>query len=118
MQNCKIKWEVEFLQLGILTISPVSSSMGKKKILRKKKKIESHGLELAMFHSLVLKINAIDGKKWAKFVAMQRNSATLIYDLNTIKRAVESYLKKIAQPFKAVQFYKSQKKKKKNRKRL
>jgi len=71
-----------------------------------------------MFHSLVLKINAIDGKKWAKFVAMQRNSATLIYDLNTIKRAVESYLKKIAQPFKAVQFYKSQKKKKKNRKRL
>ena len=35
---------------------------------------------------------------------MQRNSATLIYDLNTMKGSAESYLKKIAQPFKTVQF--------------
>jgi len=36
---------------------------------------------------------------------MQQNSATLIYDLkNTIKGTVESYLKKLAQPFKTVQF--------------
>ena len=33
---------------------------------------------------LVFEIDAIDGKKWVKFVAMQQNSATLIYDLNTI----------------------------------
>ena len=32
---------------------------------------------------------------------MQLNSATLIYDLNTIEGTVESYLKK--QPFKTVQ---------------
>ena len=36
---------------------------------------------------------AIDGKKWVKFVAMQQNSATLIYDLNTMKGTVGSYLK-------------------------
>jgi len=35
---------------------------------------------------------------------MQQDSATLIYDLNTMKGTVESYLKKIAQPFKTVQF--------------
>ena len=29
---------------------------------------------------LVFKINAIDGKKWVKFVATQQNNATLIYD--------------------------------------
>jgi len=37
-------------------------------------------------------------------VAMQQNSATLIYDLNTMKGTVESNLKKIPQPFKTVQF--------------
>jgi len=56
------------------------------------------------FPGLVFKIDAIDGKKWVKFVAMQQDSATLIYDLNITKGAVESYLKKIAQPFKTVQF--------------
>ena len=34
---------------------------------------------------LVFKIDVIDGKKWASFVAMQQNSATLIFDLNTMK---------------------------------
>ena len=53
---------------------------------------------------LVFKINAIDGKKWVKFVAMQQNSAPLVYDLNTMKSRVESYLKKIAHPFKTVRF--------------
>ena len=54
---------------------------------------------------LEFKIDAIDARKWVKFVAMQQNSATLIYDLNTMKGTVESYLKnKIAQTFKTVQF--------------
>jgi len=53
---------------------------------------------------LVFKLDAIDGKKWVKFAAMQQKSATLINDLNTMKCRVESYLKKIAQPFKTVQF--------------
>jgi len=35
---------------------------------------------------------------------MQQNWATLIYDLNTMKGTVESYLKELAQPFKTVQF--------------
>ena len=35
---------------------------------------------------------------------MQQDSATLIYDLNTMKVTVESYLKTIAQPFKTEQF--------------
>jgi len=35
---------------------------------------------------------------------MQQKSATLTYDLNTMKGAVESYLKIIAQSFKTVQF--------------
>ena len=35
---------------------------------------------------------------------MQQNSATLIYDLNTMKGTTESYLKKIAQLFQTVQF--------------
>ena len=48
----------------------------------------------------VFKIDAINGKKWVKFVAMQQDSATLIYDLNAMKGTVESYLKKIDQPFK------------------
>ena len=34
---------------------------------------------------LVFKINASDGKRWVRFVAMQQDSATLIYDLNTMK---------------------------------
>ena len=48
--------------------------------------------------------DAIDGKKWVRFVAMQQNSATLIYDLDTMKGTLESYLKEIAQPFKTVHF--------------
>ena len=47
---------------------------------------------------------AIDGKKLVKFVAMQQNSETLIYDLNTMKGILENYLKKIAQSFQTVQF--------------
>jgi len=43
---------------------------------------------------LVFKIGAIDGKKRVKIVAMQQNSATLIYDLNTMKGTVESYLQR------------------------
>ena len=43
---------------------------------------------------LVCKIDLIDSKHWIKFVAVQQNSATLIYDLNTMKDTVESYLKK------------------------
>ena len=35
-------------------------------------------------------LNAIDGKKWVKFVVMRQNSATKIYDLNTIKSAAGS----------------------------
>jgi len=53
---------------------------------------------------LVFKIDATDGKKWVKFVAMQQDCATLIYDLNTIKGTTKSYLKKLAQPFKTKQF--------------
>jgi len=48
--------------------------------------------------------DAIDGKKWVKVVAMPQNSATLIYDLNTMKGPVESYLKRIAEPFKRTHF--------------
>jgi len=53
---------------------------------------------------LVFKIEAIDGKEWVKFVAMQQDHATLIFDLKTMKGRVESYLKKIAQPFKTQKF--------------
>ena len=42
---------------------------------------------------LVFKIDAIDGKKWVRFVFKQQYSATLIYDLNAMKGTVESYLK-------------------------
>ena len=35
---------------------------------------------------------------------MEQDRATLIYDLNAIKGTAESYLKKIAQPFKTEQF--------------
>ena len=45
----------------------------------------------------------IDDKKWVKFVAMQQDCAILIYDVNTMKGTVESYLKTIAQQFKTVQ---------------
>ena len=37
-------------------------------------------------------MDAIDGKKYVKFVAMQQNSATLIYDLNTMKGKVVRWL--------------------------
>ena len=74
-------------------IFPVSSFECKKNIFSKK-----YGVT-----GLVFKIDAIDGKKWVKFVAMQQDCATLIYDLNTIKGTAESYLKKIAQPFKTEQ---------------
>ena len=46
---------------------------------------------------LFLKIDAIDVKKWVKFVAMQQNIATLNYDFYTIKGKVESCLKRIEQ---------------------
>ena len=75
-------------------IFPVSSFVCNKKIFIKK-----YGVT-----GLVFKVDAIDGKKWVKFVAMQQDRATLIYDLNTIKGTAESYLKKIAQPFKTEQF--------------
>ena len=39
---------------------------------------------------LVFKIDATDGKKWVKSVAMQQSSATLIYVLKTMIGAVES----------------------------
>ena len=44
---------------------------------------------------LVFEIDAINSKKWVKFVAMQQDSATLIHDLNAMKGTMESYLKKI-----------------------
>ena len=75
-------------------IFPVSSSVFNKKDLYKKCGVTS----------LVIKLDAIDGKKWVRFVAMQQDSATLIYGLNKMKGTVESFLKKIAQPFKTVQF--------------
>jgi len=40
---------------------------------------------------------------WVRFVAMQQQSATLIYDLNTMKGTVESYCKVTPQPFKTIQ---------------
>ena len=43
---------------------------------------------------MVFKIDVIDSKKWVKLVVMQKESATLIYDLHKMKGAVESYLKK------------------------
>ena len=61
---------------------PVFSSKRNKKIL-----INKYGVT-----GLVFKIYAIDGKKWVSFVAMEQNSATLIYDLNTMKGTTESYL--------------------------
>ena len=68
-------------------IFPVFSSL-----CNKKEFIKKYG-----FTGLVFKIHvaAIHGKKWVKFVAMQQISATLIYDSNTTKGTVESYLKKL-----------------------
>ena len=63
----------------------VSSSVCNKKIFIKKK----NGVT-----GLVFKIDAINGKKWVKFVAMQQDSAILIYDLNAMKGTMKSYLKK------------------------
>ena len=68
----------------IFLIVPVSFSMGNKKIFRKK-----YGVT-----NLVFKIDAVDSKKWVKFIAMQQRSATLIYHLNTMKRTLESDFKK------------------------
>ena len=67
---------------------PFSSSLANKKIFRTKKHVIA---------DLDCKIDANDGKKWVKFVAMQKNNATLINDLNTMRGTVESYLKTIAQ---------------------
>jgi len=67
----------------IFIILLVSFSVCNKKIFIKKK----YGVP-----GLVFKIHTIDGKKWVKFVAMQQDNATLIYDLNTKKGTVESYL--------------------------
>ena len=55
-------------------IFPVSSSLCNKK---KKIFIKKYGVT-----GLVFKIDAVDDKKWVKFVAMQQNSATLIYEHN------------------------------------
>ena len=64
--------------------------MGNKKSFRKR-----YGLT-----GLIIKIDAVVRKKWVMFFAMQQNSATLIYDLNTLKG---TWKKKMAQPFKIVQ---------------
>ena len=63
----------------LFLVFPVSSSLCNKKIFIKK--IRGHCLW-----------NGIAGKKWVRFVAKQQDSATLIYDLNTKKGTVESYL--------------------------
>ena len=39
--------------------------------------------------SVVFEIDVIDGKKWVKFVAMQQDSATLIYDLHTMEGTMD-----------------------------
>ena len=38
-------------------------------------------------------MDATDGKKWVRFVAMQQKNTTLIYDLDTMKGTVESAAK-------------------------
>ena len=88
VQNCEKKWGVEFssLEISILfliyakstpecfLIFLVSSSVCDRKIFIKKYWVAS----------LVCKaLDAVDGKKWVTFVAMQQDSATLIYDLRT-----------------------------------
>ena len=49
---------------------------------------------------MLIIIIIINGKKWVKFVAMQQDSATVIYDLNAMKGTMESHLKKREQAFK------------------
>ena len=66
-------------------IFPVSSSVCNKRIFIKK---------IWTVTGLVFKTDAINGKKWVKFIAMQQDSATLIHDLNAMKGTMESYLKK------------------------
>ena len=83
------------ISTAIIKSFPVSSSMGKKKIFGKR-----YGVT-----DLLFKIEASDGKKCVKFVAVQQKSATLIYDLNIMKGTVESYHKRIVQPFRTVQFH-------------
>ena len=43
-------------------------------------------------------------KIWGHRLSLQQDNATLIYDLNAMKGTVESYLKKIEQPFKTEHF--------------
>ena len=72
---------VQNLLHGIFHDFPVSSSVGNKKIFWTK-----YGHQLSFYiwvTRLVFKIDAIDGKKWVKFVGMQLNAAAFIYDLNT-----------------------------------
>ena len=58
---------------------------------------------------LVFKIDAIDGKKWVKFVVTEQYNLNLD-DLNTTKGTMDRYLKKIAQSLKTVQYsYKPEK---------
>jgi len=52
---------------------------------------------------LVFKMDATDGKKWVRFVAMQQKNTTLIYDLNTMKGTVESYLNYVQKNCTAIQ---------------
>ena len=49
---------------------------------------------------LVFNIDDGNGKKWVKFVAMQQDRSTLIYNFKTMKATVESYLREKAQPYK------------------
>ena len=54
---------------------------------------------------LGFKLDATDGEKWVKFVAMQQDGETVIYDLLTMKGTTERLpKKKIAQVFTTVQF--------------
>jgi len=88
-----VKWNFSnfeisfFFNLGkihcteIFTIFPVSSSMGNKDDFRKK---------TYKVTGLVFKINAICVKKSSLFLYMQQNSATLIYDLKSMRGTVES----------------------------
>ena len=84
-----LKLKLNLLQIIFFLIFPVSSSS----VCNKKE---------TWVLGLVSKIDAIDGKKWVKFVAMQQNSAILIYDFNRMK-VKERFLKK--GPFKTGQFH-------------
>ena len=63
-----------------------------------------HKANISKTDPVTLHLDAINGKKWVKFVAMQQDSATLIYDLNAMKGTTKSYLKKIEQAFKTEYF--------------